>query len=47
MESCNHEQSDLLVHTQNISLAWALAYVDVELDVELDVKLWLSSLDLP
>ena len=39
MESCNHEQSDLLVHTKSISLAQALAYVDVELDIELDVEL--------
>jgi hypothetical protein len=36
-----HVQSDLLVHTQSISLAWALICVVVI------VGLWFSSLDLP
>jgi hypothetical protein len=36
-----HVQSDLLVHTQSISLAWALIYVVIV------VGLWPSSLDLP
>jgi hypothetical protein len=35
-----HVQSDLIVHTQSISLAWAFICV-------VDVGLWPSSLDLP
>jgi hypothetical protein len=37
-----HVQSDLLVHTQSISLAWDLICVVVVV-----VELWPSSLDLP
>jgi hypothetical protein len=29
VEFHTHGQNDLLVHTQSISLAWALAYFDV------------------
>jgi hypothetical protein len=43
MEFDTHVQSDLLVHTQTISLAWALICVVVVIVVEL----WPSSLDLP
>jgi hypothetical protein len=41
VEFDTHVQSDLLVHTQSISLAWALICVIVV------VELWPSSLDLP
>jgi hypothetical protein len=41
VEFDTHVQSDLLVHTQSISLAWALIYVIVV------VELLSSSLDLP
>jgi hypothetical protein len=40
VEFCTHEQNDLLVHTQHISLAWALTCFVV-------VEIWPSSLDLP